>query len=318
MSNKHPLVSVCIPSYNHEKYVTDCIKSIIAQTYDNIELIVIDDGSKDSTFTKIKKMESVCKKRFVNVVFKTKENEGTCKTVNKLNSIANGKYIYSIASDDMAKPEAIKTFVNFLESNPEYALVVGDDEIIDGDGKRAFWDAERNNVYDRKTAVYKTFGEFLKKQNRKIDFNSDEFGKYRTLFGNNYIPNGYLIRRDILEKTGQFTPDAPLEDWWLMLQISKYAKLKYIDKILFSYRWHGANTITNISRIKTMASKTAQYEWNYLKHSDFSGMMSDVKKTYFRELRRRFIHRFIYHKYRIDGNRVIKLFGIIKIKSIKK
>ena len=67
-----------------------------------------------------------------------------------------------------------------------------------------------------------------------------------------------------------------------------------------------------------MASKTAQYEWNYLKHSDFSGMMSDVKKTYFRELRRRFIHRFIYHKYRIDGNRVIKLFGIIKIKSIKK
>ncbi len=92
MSN--PLVSVIIPAYNHENYVQECINSIIEQTYKNIELIIVDDGSKDSTWNKIQEMKAVCEKRFVRVHFETKENEGTCKTLNKLLSLAKGEFIY--------------------------------------------------------------------------------------------------------------------------------------------------------------------------------------------------------------------------------
>ena len=151
------LVSVLIPAYNHEKYVKETIKSIIAQTYKNIELIIVDDGSKDSTWQKIKEMRDKCEERFVRVHFETKENEGTCRTLNKLLSIAQGEFVYLIASDDLAKPQAIEKEVSFLEKNPDYALVLGDNEFIDQNGKTCYWDKKLNNIYDVKKAKYKTF-----------------------------------------------------------------------------------------------------------------------------------------------------------------
>ena len=86
MSN--PLVSVIIPAYNHEKYIQETIKSIINQTYYHIELIIINDGSKDTTWKKIQEMELECKNRFVTVYFATQENAGTCVTLNKLTAIS--------------------------------------------------------------------------------------------------------------------------------------------------------------------------------------------------------------------------------------
>lgn len=269
------LVSVLIPAYNHEKYVQGTVESIIAQTYKNIELIVVDDGSKDSTWQKIQELKEKCEQRFIRVHFETKDNEGTCKTLNKLLSLAQGEYIYIIASDDLAKPQAIEKEVKFLSSNPEYALVVGDNEIIDGDGKTCYWDKKRNNIYDIKRAKYKTFCDFLQKA-KKLKFSSEGFGTYPTLYTGNYIPNGYLIRKSIFDKVGFFTPEAPLEDYWLMLQISKYAKMKYIDQILFSYRWHGSNTIKNTEKMRMFTQQTSEYEEKSLSNTNEKDVLPDV------------------------------------------
>lgn len=75
--SKEALVSVIIPAYNHEQFIQETIGSIIAQTYENIELIVIDDGSKDSTWNKINELKETCEERFTRVHFETQENEGT-------------------------------------------------------------------------------------------------------------------------------------------------------------------------------------------------------------------------------------------------
>lgn len=257
--NTNALVSVIIPAYNHEKYVQETIKSIINQTYENIELIIVDDGSLDNTWYKIQEMKEICEKRFSRVVFETKQNEGTCKTLNRLINLSKGEYIYLIASDDIAKPIAIEKELEFLSSAPEYALVVGDNEIIDSEGKRCYWDIDKNNVYDRAKAKYLTFGDQLKSW-RDFAFTSEEFGMYHTLYVGNYIPNGYLIRKSIFEKIGLYTTNAPLEDYWLMLQISKYAKLKYLDEILFSYRWHDNNSIKNLDVAIANDKKTREYE----------------------------------------------------------
>lgn len=263
MDTNLPLVSVLIPAYNHENYVQDTIRSIINQTYENIELIIVDDGSIDSTWQKIQEIKAECENRFVDVHFETKQNEGTCKTMNKLLSYAKGDFIYLIASDDLAKPQAIEKEVIFLSKNADYALCVGDNDFIDSNNKRCYWDKDRNVVYDLDKAVFKTFSEFL--MNRvHFNLNSSEFGRYDKVFLENHIPNGYLIRKSIFEKIGYFTPDAPLEDWWLMLQISKYAKMKYLDIVLFSYRWHSANTIKQAERIQELCTKTRAYEWDVL------------------------------------------------------
>lgn len=253
------LVSVIIPAYNHENYVQECINSIIEQTYENIELIIIDDGSKDSTWQKIQEMEDVCKKRFVRVHFETKENEGTCKTLNKLISLAKGEYVYLIASDDKAKPCAVEKEICFLQNNPDYVLVVGDNEFINGNSLRIGWDKQHNSV-DLADAEYKSFGEALQKGHKDVDFSSSQFGLYETFVTGNYVPNGYLIRKNALDKIGKFTPEAPLEDWWLHLQLSKIGKYKYIDEILFSYRWHDNNTVKRKDYMNTIFYKTQLYE----------------------------------------------------------
>ena len=83
----------------------------------------------------------------------------------------------------------------------------------------------------------------------------------------NYIPNGYLIRKNIFKTIGFFTTKAPLEDYWLMLQISKNGKLKFIDKNLLRYRWHDHNTVKNNKIMQSMTLKTFKYEIELIKAS---------------------------------------------------
>lgn len=257
-----PLVSVLIPAYNHENYIQETIESIINQTYPNIELIILDDGSKDKTWEKITELKPKCENRFVKIHFETKQNEGTCMTLNKLLKLSSGEFVYIIASDDLAKPQAIEKEVKFLQDNPDYALAVGDNEYVDSMGKQIFR-TQKAFTSNIKNAKYKTVKEFLSSK-LKIDFLSDDFGSYKTLYKENYIPNGYLIRKNIFETIGNFTKNAPLEDFWLMLQISKYKKMKYIDEILFSYRIHNTNTIGNSTRMRELTTKTRNYEQKLL------------------------------------------------------
>ncbi len=305
------LVSVIIPAYNHENFIQETIKSIINQTYQNIELIILDDGSKDCTWAKINELKDECQKRFSRIIFETKENEGTCKTLNKLINLAEGEFIYLIASDDIAKPQAIEKEVNFLQNNPDYSLVVGDNEIIDNNSIRCFWNKNQEITADGK---FKSFGQFLQK-NKSFKFTSQDFGTYKTLCSGNYIPNGYLIRKSIFDITGLFTPEAPLEDWYLMLQISKYSKMKYLDEILFSYRWYDGNTIKNKEKMKIFAEKTMAYEAYILKNLDKSRVKKDVLEVIndFICYKKRGIP-YIFQKlsYRKAGQKikVIKLFNI--------
>lgn len=259
---KNNLVSVLIPAYNHENYIQETIESIINQTYPNIELIILDDGSKDKTWEKITELKQKSENRFVKSYFETKQNEGTCITLNKLLKLSSGEFVYIIASDDLTKPQAIEKEVKFLQDNPDYALAVGDNEYVDSMGKQIFR-TQKAFTSNIKNAKYKTVKEFLSSK-LKIDFLSDDFGSYKTLYKENYIPNGYLIRKNIFETIGNFTKNAPLEDFWLMLQISKYKKMKYIDEILFSYRIHDTNTIGNSTRMRELTTQTRNYEQKLL------------------------------------------------------
>lgn len=255
-----PLVSIILPAYNHERYIDETLRSLIAQSYKNVELLVIDDGSPDNTWSRLLALKPECNKRFVHVVMEHRENKGLCATYNELIDLSRGEYLFVVNSDDVAKEHAIERLVAFLKSAPDYAVAVGDNEFIDEKSQVVYWDEDKRGVYVKGAGVYLTFNEYLSKT-KKINSNSYEFGRYDTLiWKGNHITNGYLIKKSIFEQVGYYTNKAPIEDYYIFLQIAKYSKIKYINEVLLSYRWHKENTILKRPKEYRFEDRTFLFE----------------------------------------------------------
>src|ERR1017187_10376932 len=154
-----PLVTVVIPAYNHERYVVESIRSIINQTYRNIELIIINDGSKDDTHGKILTLIEECKQRFARFEYVSRNNVGLTSTLNQALSMARGSYFSALASDDIALPGKIVLLVNALEAaGPTYAAAFGNALFIDDQGRRIGFD---NNNCIHETGHSDTYDTFM-------------------------------------------------------------------------------------------------------------------------------------------------------------
>ena len=109
-----PLVSIITPAYNAEKFIIQTIKSVLNQTYENWEMIIIDDCSKDLTYEKIKKYSE--KDRRIKLL-QNVNNKGVAFTRNKAIDIANGKYIAFLDADDLWDNQKLEKQVKFMETN---------------------------------------------------------------------------------------------------------------------------------------------------------------------------------------------------------
>lgn len=115
-----PLVSVIIPSYNAEKFVEQAVRSIMEQTYWNLEIICINDYSKDSTGSILQKL---AKEDSRIIYVENEENLKLPKTLNKGIALAKGEYIARMDADDIALPERIERQVSFLLESPDIDIV---------------------------------------------------------------------------------------------------------------------------------------------------------------------------------------------------
>ncbi|MBS1932846.1 MAG: glycosyltransferase family 2 protein [Bacteroidetes bacterium] len=127
---KEPLVSVVMAAYNAEKYLKEAVNSVLNQSYSNIELVIVNDGSTDSTKDIIL---SYSDKRIKYV--ENEMNSGLVVTRNKGLENASGEYIAILDSDDIAMPDKIQKQVSFLEVNKNYGLCATFFRKIDGEGK---------------------------------------------------------------------------------------------------------------------------------------------------------------------------------------
>ena len=236
----NPLVSVIIPAWHHERFIRECIESIINQSYSPMELLVIDDASPDGTLQAAESLRAQCEVRFVRTVMFSKKKGNMAASCNMGIGMAQGKYVYLIASDDAAEPDAVRELVEVLESHPDHVLSVGDSAIMDESSRRTGWDAGQRSV-PLEDAPFKTFGDFyrLNSPSRR----HEKFGSYASLLKGNYIPNGYLMRTDALRAAGGYDTTVLVEDWYMNLQLAKLGGMTYLPKILFRYRWYDGNTI---------------------------------------------------------------------------
>ncbi|MFX0134342.1 MAG: glycosyltransferase family 2 protein, partial [Candidatus Hodarchaeota archaeon] len=125
------LISVVLPAYNHEKYISQSIESILSQTFKDFELIIIDDKSIDRS---LKIAEEYQKKDDRIKIIRHKKNEGISKSVNDGIDFAVGKYIAIACTDDIWKVDKLKKQISILKNN-ENLIVWNEAELINKNGK---------------------------------------------------------------------------------------------------------------------------------------------------------------------------------------
>lgn len=126
--NNSPLVSIVIPAYNHAAYLDAAVCSVLAQTYPNIELIVLDDGSSDDTQKLLSKYAS----RFY---CETHANVGQAATLNKGWAMSRGEILSYLSADDRLLPSAVSEAVNVLNARPDLIMTYCDFHMIDQAGR---------------------------------------------------------------------------------------------------------------------------------------------------------------------------------------
>lgn len=131
MSNNSHLVSIVTPSYNSEKYIMNTIRSVIAQTYANWEMIIVDDCSSDGT---VELVENISRSEPRVKVYRQKENGGAGKARNRATELAKGDYIAYLDADDIWKPEKLERQIDFMIKN-KCVFSCTSYEVIDNEGK---------------------------------------------------------------------------------------------------------------------------------------------------------------------------------------
>ncbi|MDQ5882353.1 MAG: alpha,3-rhamnosyltransferase [Pseudomonadota bacterium] len=102
-----PLVSIAIPAYRHARYIETCLASVCAQTYPELELVLIDDGSPDGTFEVAKRFLDAHRDRFRRIVLERRETRGVSANSNACIEACSGEWVHLLGSDDRLYPEKV-------------------------------------------------------------------------------------------------------------------------------------------------------------------------------------------------------------------
>lgn len=213
----YPLVSVIIPCYNHQNYIEECLLSVLNQRYKNIQLIVIDDGSKDQSVSVIEKVREKH-----NFIFEKQSNIGLSKTLNKaLEKYATGEFVCTLASDDFWDINKVQIQVDYLNANKQYDLVFSNAYIVNSQSQ-----------------ITGSFDEARLKHNCSLeDLMLDKFG----------IPAlTVMLRKSVFDTIGLFDENLAIEDWDMWMRIAEKKQLACtLDKLAY-YRMHDSNTTSQI------------------------------------------------------------------------
>lgn len=214
-------VSVVIPCYNQALYVSEAIESVLNQTFPNIEIVIVNDGSSDNSSTIIETFS----KKYSNIHFiNNEENQGVIYARNLAIEKATGEYILPLDGDDIIEPTYIEKAVKILDTDPEVGIVYCKAKLFGS--KNEYWGLPEFN----KDKFLKNNCIFCSALFRKTDF--IRAGKYKT-----YMKYGF-------------------EDWELWISFIELGLKPYrIDEILFNYRKYNEDSRTNLCSMHSKEMK---------------------------------------------------------------
>lgn len=220
MDNKG-LVSVIVASYNHARYITECLDSLLKQSYRNWELIVCDDNSKDDSvavFDRWLQRNSVKAKK----VFHS-ENTGFCKILNECIALCEGEYVKIIAADDLMGSNLLEEAVLAFERQDDLT-----------------------GVFYSNAAIIDDTSSLINKNVLENSGRTPSGWVQDILLEGNFVPAlTVVMKRRVLESVGEFDTSLIAEDYDYWLRASQFYKFVYDPSILAYYRVHGGNISTN-------------------------------------------------------------------------
>jgi glycosyltransferase involved in cell wall biosynthesis len=223
-----PKVSYVVASYNHEEFVGDLLRSILAQTFTDLELVVVDDGSSDRTAQIAREIASTDPR----VRVYGQENVGVVKARNRGVMQSHGEYVSVVDSDDLLPSERTRWQVEALDAAPSASLVYGDAWIIDRSG----------NQIRRRFQVYPPV---------PGDFSVELFANYC------FVPAvTVMFRRSAFDESGPFWGPGPSTDYLKWIELGLFGEAVCLSgKQLGCWRLHGNNVSAGSAR-----ERIRQYE----------------------------------------------------------
>ncbi|MFT5813070.1 MAG: glycosyltransferase involved in cell wall biosynthesis [Francisellaceae bacterium] len=211
------LVSIITPCFNGEKYIARFLDSVLTQSYNDIEVIVINDGSTDRTAEIIKGYESKFLDRGYIFYYVFQENNGAASAINKGLKLFSGEYVTWPDSDDLLHKDSIKNKVNYLIDNKDYSFVRTDFTFVN--------EQKIEEVYYKASDV-------ISYKNENI---FDDFITERNVF---CCPGSYMVTKNALKKS---IPDNNIyeskagQNWQILLPVALNYKCGYLNQSLFTY-----------------------------------------------------------------------------------
>ena len=226
---QNELVSIIVPIYNAEKYLARCIESLTKQTYENIEIILINDGSKDNSLAICNEYKAKDKR----IVVIDQENSGVGKTRNKGIDVSKGKYIVFVDSDDFANTNLIEVLVNEAKkNNADYVL--GSISLLKDDSSIGTASLD-NNICNVK--------EYIENVLVKRTINYVCGAPYAKLFSSDIIKKNNIRFNDKLTYA---------EDFLFNITYLQFAsKIATTSEVLYNYVLFNNNSLTNINYDKS-------------------------------------------------------------------
>lgn len=226
MKKTNPLVSVIIPCYNAERFVEKAVRSIMEQTYHNLEIICCDDCSSDSTLAILKKLSAEDERI---QIIKHSENKQLIYTLNELVEIAGGEYIARMDADDISLPERIEKQLDFMQKNPE----------IDFCGCNA-WHINENDKVIGKSTLPESYDD--------IKF---FLPFYSTFYHPTVFAKAAVLKENPYDKEFIHAEDYEL---WCRLIFEKNVVCKNISYCFFKYRLSKGSICSSFSEMQKLIS----------------------------------------------------------------
>jgi glycosyltransferase involved in cell wall biosynthesis len=287
MNKELPLISIALATYNGEKFLRKQLDSIFSQTYKNIEVIVCDDCSSDSTVSILEEYRS----KFGLEYCINEKNLGFVKNFEKAISLCTGEYIALSDQDDVWMENKIEELLNYIGDND---LVFADAEIIDSTGK----------------IIFNSFKDYISVKHPKKNQLA------RLLYGNYIYGASMFFKASLKKKILPFPEDLPYHDIWIAIAAAENNSIKFDNRVLNQYRLHGNNN-TGVSNLSDFEGKLKFFnqsnEIRNRKRQVYVDIIKLSKMKYTKnEQSREFLKAEKYHNLMLNENKSF-LFGLYRL-----